>query len=98
VEVVKVARRRMQEQAAALLQRSDEIEQLRQTIADLESRNAGLTAEHKKELNAQKREILELQKGYDQFEQQSDLLLNELDQKNERLRIATGRHNRWSVL
>lgn len=98
VEVAESARRRLRQQAATLRKRSDEIERLRQTIANLESKNANLTAEYQSERDAHKVEMLELQKAYDQFEQLSDQLLNELDQKNERLRIETSHHNGRSVL
>lgn len=81
-----------------LQKRSDEIEGLRQAIVRLETENASLIAEHQRELDARRVELLEFQKAYDQFEQQSDQLLNELDQQNERLRTESRRHNSRSLL
>ena len=43
-------------------------------------------------LAAQKVELLELQQAYDQFQQESDLLLTELDHENERLRTERFLH------
>lgn len=65
----------------------DEIERLQQTIAELEAENARLITQRRNILEAQKIEMLELQNAYDQFQQESDLLLTELDQENRRLRI-----------
>lgn len=95
---VKGARRRLRKQSAKLQRRSEEIERLRQTIVKLKSENAGLTAEHQDELNAQRVELLEFQEAYAQFEQQSDLVLNKLDQQNERLRVESRHQNRLSML
>ena len=78
--------------------RGEEIELLRQAIAELESENARMAAEHRHELDANKAELRQLQAAYDQFEQQSDVLLNELEQQNERLRDECKRQNRRSVL
>lgn len=75
-----------------------EVEQLQQTIVELEAEIARLTAEFHVELNAKRGELLEIQEAYDQFEQQSDQILNELDQQNERLRIECKSHNSRSVL
>ena len=63
-----------------------------------EAEIARLTAEFHVELNAKKGELLEIQEAYDQFEQQSDQILNELDQQNERLRIECKSHNSRSML
>jgi hypothetical protein len=65
----------------------DEIEFLRQKLARLEAENARLITQRRDILAAQKIEMLEIQGAYDQFQQESDLLLTELDQENQRLRI-----------
>lgn len=70
-----------------------EIERLRQTIARLESENVRLIEQRRNILAAQKIELLELQQAYDQFQQESDLLLTELDHENERLRTGIHRIN-----
>lgn len=95
---VKDARRQLRKQSATLKRRSEEIERLQQTIVKLKAENARLTAEHQVELEAQKVELLELDDAYNQFQQQSDLLLNELDQQNELLRAECKLQNRRSIL
>ena len=77
---------------------SVELERLRQTVKELEAENARLTIEFQSEVEAQKVELLAIQSAYDQFEQQSDMLLNELDQQNERLRFESKHKNRRSLL
>jgi uncharacterized small protein (DUF1192 family) len=74
-------------QSPTLQDHVDEIERLQQRIAELEAENARLIAQRRNILEAQKIELLELQHAYDQFQQESDLLLTELDQENRRLRI-----------
>ena len=86
------------EQSSGFAISSEEIERLRQTIVKLEAENAQLTAEYQDELDAQRVELLELQQAYDQFEQASDLVLNDLEQKNERLRDESRHHSRRSML
>jgi predicted NUDIX family phosphoesterase len=86
------------EQSSGFAISSEEIERLRQTIVKLEAENAQLTAEYQDELDAQRVELLELQQAYDQFEQASDLVLNDLEQKNERLREESRHHSRRSML
>ena len=85
-------------QAATLRRRADEIELLQQTITKLEDENATLTATHQEELGAHRNELLEFQHAYDQFQEQSDSLLNELDQENERLRDECKVNNNRSLL
>ncbi len=85
-------------QRATLRRRTDEIELLQQTIAKLEAENATLAARHQEELGAHRNELLEFQQAYDQFQQQSDSLLNELDQENERLRNECKVNNKRSLL
>lgn len=75
-----------------------ETEQSQLTITDLEAEIARLTAEFDVEIKARNAEMAEIQAAYDQFEQQSDRILNELDQENERLRIECRSHNRRSIL
>lgn len=74
-------------QSPTLQDHVDEIERLQQRIAELEAENARLIAQRRNILEAQKIEMLEIQNAYDQFQQESDLLLTELDQENRRLRI-----------
>lgn len=71
---------------AQSLEYLQEIEDLRQTIANLEAENVRLAAQRKDELDAQEFEISALQEAYDQFQRESDSLLNELEKENERLR------------
>ena len=97
-EEVKGAKRRLRKQSATLQRRSEEIERLRQTIARLKAENAGLIAKHKHELDAKRAELLGFQEAYDQFEHQSDLLLIEIDQQNECLRVESRHQNRRSML
>jgi len=80
-------------QSPTLQDHVDEIERLQQRIAKLEAENARLIAQRRNILEAQKIEMLELQHAYDQFQQESDLLLTELDQENQRLRIEMPRIN-----
>lgn len=85
-------------QTATVRRRADEIELLQQTIAKLEAENATLAARHQEDLGAHRNELLEFQQAYDQFQQQSDSLLNELDQENERLRNECKVNNKRSLL
>ena len=94
---LKDARRQLREQSATLQRRNDENEQLRQTIVKLEAKIANLTTEHRAERDARRVELLQFQKAYDQFEQQTDLVLNELHQQNERLRVESRQRYRRSM-
>jgi len=98
VEEATGAKRQLRKQSATLLRHSEKIKQLRQTIAKLEAENAGLIATHERELDARRVELLEFQEAYDQFEQQSDRLMDELDQKYERLRGESRHLNPRSML
>lgn len=82
------ARRRLREQAATLKKRSEEIERLQQTILQLRAENTSLATQHQNELDGTRNQFFDLQAAYDQFQQQSDQLLTELDQENERLRAG----------
>ena len=97
VKELKEARRQLRVRSATLLKRNEESEQLRQTIVKLEAENANLTTEQRAERDAQRVELLQLQKAYDQFEQQTDMVLNELDQQNERLRVESRQRYRRSM-
>ncbi len=94
---LKDARRQLREQSATLQRRNEENEQLRQTIVKLEAEIANLTTEHRAERDARRVELLQFQKAYDQFEQQTDLVLNELHQQNERLRVESRQRYRRSM-
>lgn len=82
------ARRRLREQAATLQERDEQIERLRQTISQLKAENTSLTKRHQSELDGTRNQFFDLQAAYDQFQQQSDQLLTELDQENSRLRAG----------
>ncbi|MGI9248214.1 MAG: hypothetical protein ACR2QI_04325 [Woeseiaceae bacterium] len=71
-----------------LQRRSKEIERLQQKIEKLEAENVRLLAQHQEELDARSTELLEFQDAYNQFQRESDLLLNELVHENECLRAA----------
>lgn len=94
---LKDARRQLREQSATLQRRNEENEQLRQTIVKLEAEIANLTTEHRAERDARRVELSQFQKAYDQFEQQTDLVLNELHQQNERLRVESRQRYRRSM-
>ncbi len=85
-------------QAETLRRRDDEVKRLHQTIVELEAENATLTAQRQDELDSHRIELAEFQGAYDQFQQQSDLLMNELDQENERLRLECKTNNKRSML
>ncbi len=94
---LKDARHQLRQQSATLQRRNEENEQLRQTIVNLEAEIANLTTEHRAERDARRVELLHFQKAYDQFEQQTDLVLNELHQQNERLRVDSRQRYRRSM-
>jgi chromosome segregation ATPase len=94
---LKDAKRQLRRKTATLQRRNEEFKQLRQTIAKLKAEIADLTTEHRAERDAQRVELLRFQKAYDQFEQQTDMVLYELDQQNERLRIESRRRYRRSM-
>ena len=56
------------------------------SIAELRAENASLQERHTEEIYSQQARLLELQDAYDQFQQQSDQLLTELDRENALLR------------
>ena len=63
-----------------------------------EAEIARMVAEFDKELKAKNAEMLEIQAAYDEFEEQSDRILDELDQENKRLRRECEGYNRRSLL
>lgn len=75
-----------------------EVERLRQTVQELEAEKSRLAMEYESEIEAQRIELLSIQEAYDQFEQQSDMLLNELDEQNERLRSESKYKSKRSLL
>ena len=97
VEELKDTKRRLHEQSETLRRRKAENERLQQKVARLEAEIASLTTKHQAQIDAQRVELLQFQEAYDQFEQQSDLVLNELDQQNECLRAETRRQYRWFI-
>lgn len=85
-------------QADTLRRRDDEIDRLAQIVAHLESENSRLAAQHQDEVDARRTEMLEFQQAFDQFQTESDLLLNELDEENQRLRTECKLNNSRSLL
>jgi len=84
--------------SAILRRRGEEIDRLRRKIAKLNAENARLTELHQDKLDSHRNELLEFQRAFDEFQQQSDLLLTELDQENERLRLECKVNNKRSML
>lgn len=84
--------------SAQLDERNDEIERLRHAVSKLENEKSRLDLAHGRELELQRAELEELQEAYDQFEKESDSLLSELCQQNERLRDDCRHHNVRSLL
>ena len=98
VEEAKAARRQLREQSTTLQQLQGEVDQLRQAVARLEAEKAGLVARHARELEERRVELQDFQAAYDQFEQQSDVLLDELHQKYARLQYEIRHQNPRSLL
>ena len=84
--------------SAQLDERNDEIERLRRAISKLEDEKARLDCVHRRELELHRAELKQLQDAYDQFEKESDSLLSELSQQNERLLDECRRRNVRSLL
>lgn len=68
-----------------LEERNEEILRLRQTVSILENEKSKLDRTHQREIQLQRAELESLQNAYDQFERESDSLLSELGEQNERL-------------
>ncbi len=92
------AKQEERRKSAILRRRSEEIDRLQRKIAKLDEENAKLTELHQNKLDAHRNELLEFQRAFEQFQQQSDLLLTELDQENERLRLECKLNNKRSML
>lgn len=84
--------------SAQLDERNDEIERLRRAVSKLENEKSHLGRAHQRELKLHRAELEQLQDAYDQFEQESDSLLSELGQQNERLRDECQHQNARSLL
>ncbi len=84
--------------SAQLDERNDEIERLRQAVSKLQNEKSRLSLEHRQELESQQAELERLQGAYDQFEKESDSLLSELCQQNERLLHECKNQNPRSLL
>ena len=84
--------------SAQLDERNDEIERLRQAISKLEDEKSRLDSVHRRELEQHRADLQQLQDAYDQFEKESDSLLSELGQQNERLLAECRRRNVRSLL
>lgn len=84
--------------SAQLDERNDEIERLRRTVSKLEDEKTHLSRTHQRELDMQREELVKLQDAYDQFEKESDSLLSEISEQNERLRKESRRQNSLSLL
>ncbi|MDJ0700855.1 MAG: hypothetical protein QNJ07_13455 [Woeseiaceae bacterium] len=84
--------------SAQLDERNDEIERLRLAVSKLETEKSRLSLEHRQELESQQAELERLQGAYDQFEKESDSLLSELGQQNERLLHECRNQNPRSLL
>jgi hypothetical protein len=84
--------------SAQLDERNDEIERLRRAISKLEEEKSQRDCAHQRELELHRAELKQLQDAYDQFEKESDSLLSELSQQNERLLDECRRRNVRSLL
>ncbi len=83
---------------AALQEARMQIQRLQQTLIEFEAEHARLVADYKGKLADKNVQLANLQTAYDEFERQSDLLMHELDQQNERLRAECRAANPRSVL
>lgn len=95
---IRAATRKLREQSAVMRRRAAEIDRLRQAIVRLEAENTKLVEARQEELEARQVELANLLAAYDQFEQESDAMLDELSQKNEQLRAECKVQNKLSVL
>lgn len=64
----------------------EEKQRLRERVADLEAENAILGKQYADEVSARRRELRDLQIAFEQFQQESDALLSELEQQDDVLR------------
>ena len=79
--------------SAQLDERNDEIERLRRTVSKLENEKSQLDRTHRRELDTQRAELVKLQAAYDQFEKESDSLIAEISQQNDKLRDECRQQN-----
>ena len=79
-------------------QRDDEIERLRKTISKLQIEKSNQDRAYQQEVEVQRAELERLQVAYDQFEKESDGLLAELGEQNERLLAECRYQNSRSLL
>lgn len=92
------ANREERRQADTLRRRDDEIDRLQKIVAQLEAENAKLGMLYQAEIDARRTEALDFQRAFDQFQQESDALISELDEDNQRLRTACKLSNSRSLL
>ena len=71
--------------SAQLDERNEEVDRLRKALSKLETQKSAMDKAHRRELERQQDELERLQRAYNQFEEESDSLLSELSQKNQRL-------------
>jgi chromosome segregation ATPase len=90
--------RLIQRLSAQLDERNDEIERLRKTLSKLKNEKSKLGLAHKRQVALSQAELKRLQDAYDQFEKESDSLLSELTQQNERLLEECRHQNVRSLL
>ena len=81
-----------------LVERNEEIERLRRAVTRLENEVSRLDHAHQRELDERRAELQQLQDAYDEFEKESDSLLSELSEQNERLRDECRDQNARSLL
>lgn len=66
-------------------ERNHEIERLRKALSALKNEKSQLDRAHRRAVELHQAELQQLQDAYDQFEKESDGLLSELGEQNERL-------------
>ena len=88
----------IQRLSALLDERNDEIERLRQSLARLKNEKSQLGRAHKRHVALSRAELVRMQDAFNQFEKESDSLLSELHQQNERLLEKCRRQDSWTYL
>lgn len=79
-------------------ERNDEIERLHESVSKLKKQRSQLGKAYKQQVASGRAELQRLQDAYDQFEKESDILLAELAQQNERLLDECRHQNARSLL
>lgn len=92
VAEMKVARRKSHKQLAALYVREQKLDRLQQKVRRLEADQRKVQKVYQHEMETKHAEYMDLHDAYAQFQNQSDLLLDELDRENSRLKEDTGFH------